>query len=79
MHKGMSCNLCILTIDRCGKLCYTIDTVKERGIQTMKKNTWYGYTFADGYYCECRGMSANERKVEERKHGKLVSKRAVAV
>lgn len=44
----------------------------------MKKISWYGYTFADGYYCECRGMSAQERKVEEAKHGKLVSKKPVA-
>lgn len=40
----------------------------------MKKTCWYRFTFADGYVVECRGMTAQERKVEERKHGKLISK-----
>ncbi|MCI8351950.1 MAG: hypothetical protein HFJ86_12450 [Oscillospiraceae bacterium] len=39
-----------------------------------KKSIWYRFTFADGYVCICRGMSAQERRVEEAKHGKLVSK-----
>lgn len=39
-----------------------------------KKYTWYRFTFADGYVTICRGMSASERRVEEAKHGKLVSK-----
>lgn len=37
-------------------------------------NKWYKFTFADGYETWCRGLSAQERKVEERKHGKLISK-----
>ena len=39
-----------------------------------KKSTWYRFTFEDGYVAVCRGMSAQERKVEEAKHGKIVSK-----
>lgn len=35
---------------------------------------FYWFTFADGYRCCTRGFSAQERRVEERKHGKLVSK-----
>lgn len=40
----------------------------------MKQSKWYGYTFEDGTYIIVRGLSAQERKVEERKHGKLISK-----
>lgn len=40
----------------------------------MAKNTFYWFTFADGYRCCTRGFSAHERKVEERKHGKLIAK-----
>lgn len=40
----------------------------------MKKSKWYGYTFEDGTYIIVRGMSAQERKAEESKHGKLISK-----
>lgn len=40
----------------------------------MKKVCWYRFTFADGYSVECRGMDTQERRVEERKHGRLVSK-----
>lgn len=39
-----------------------------------KKETWYRFTFADGYVSICRGMSASERRVIEAEHGKLVSK-----
>lgn len=39
----------------------------------MKK--WYKFIFADGCTIMCAGMSADERKVEERKHGKLLEKR----
>ena len=35
---------------------------------------FYWFTFADGYFCCVRGMSANEKRIEERKHGKLISK-----
>ena len=31
------------------------------------------FTFADGYECICRGFSAQEKRVEIRKHGKIVS------
>lgn len=40
----------------------------------MKKMKWYRFTWADGYISECRGYSRQERAVEERKHGKLISK-----
>lgn len=40
----------------------------------MKKVKWYRFTWADGYFSECRGYSRQERAVEERKHGKLISK-----
>ncbi len=35
-----------------------------------KTEGWY--TFADGYHCWFRGLSAAERKVEEKHHGKLI-------
>lgn len=35
---------------------------------------FYQFTFADGYRCCVRGFSAQERRVEERKHGKIVDK-----
>lgn len=34
----------------------------------------YCFTFADGYYCFCNGMSKVELSHEIRKHGKLISK-----
>ncbi len=40
----------------------------------MKAEKWYWYVFADGYRVCVRGFSAHERKVEESKHGKLISK-----
>lgn len=36
--------------------------------------TFYWFTFADGYRCCCAGFSAQERRVEEAKHGKIISK-----
>ena len=39
---------------------------------------WYRFYFADGYYCECRGMDKAERSTEERKHGKLLRQVLVA-
>lgn len=39
-----------------------------------KVERWYKFSFADGTYCICRGMSACERAHEVRKHGKLLSK-----
>ncbi len=39
----------------------------------MKKNTnGYYFEFADGYHGWVLGMSAQEKKVEVRKHGKLI-------
>ena len=35
---------------------------------------FYWFTFADGYRCCARGLNAQERRVEERKHGKLTAK-----
>lgn len=46
-----------------------------KGYDAMKKKIkFYWFHFADGYKCCCRGMSAQEKKVEERKHGKLLRK-----
>lgn len=41
----------------------------------MKK--WYQYRFADGYRVQQAGMSAQERRVLEARHGKLVRKEVV--
>jgi hypothetical protein len=35
---------------------------------------FYWFTFADNYRLCAAGLSAQERKAEERKHGKLISK-----
>ena len=40
----------------------------------MAKNTFYWFTFEDGYRCCARGFSAHELRVEQAKHGKLLSK-----
>lgn len=40
----------------------------------MVKNTFYWFTFEDGYRCCARGFSAQERRCEEGKHGKIISK-----
>ena len=37
---------------------------------TIKTQGWY--TFADGYRCWFHGLSAQEKKVEIRKHGKII-------
>ena len=36
--------------------------------------TYYWFEFEDGYRCCAAGLSTIELKVEESKHGKLVSK-----
>lgn len=36
--------------------------------------SFYKFTFEDGYYCFCMGMSKQELAIEERKHGKLIGK-----
>ena len=41
----------------------------------MANAKWYWFTFADGYQVCCRGMDRIEKAAEERKHGKLVSKK----
>ena len=35
---------------------------------------FYCFTFEDGYFCYCAGMSRNELAREILKHGKLISK-----
>jgi hypothetical protein len=35
---------------------------------------WYRFIFEDGYCFEARGLSKLEKAVEEREHGKLISK-----
>lgn len=35
---------------------------------------FYKITFADGYVMYVPGLTAQERRVEERKHGKIISK-----
>ena len=42
-----------------------------KGVKTMK---FYWFEFADGYRCCVAGMSNRELRIEESKHGKLVSK-----
>ena len=41
----------------------------------MANAKWYWFTFADGYQVCCMGMDRIEKAAEERKHGKLVSKK----
>lgn len=36
----------------------------------IKTQGWY--TFADGYHCWFHGLSAQEKKIEILKHGKIV-------
>ena len=50
---------------------YTETPAKSRRY-TMKP--FYRFTFADGYTYWAAGMSAQERRREEAKHGKLISK-----
>lgn len=38
------------------------------------KTKWYRFIFSDGYYIECMGMNVQERKVQEKYHGKLIRK-----
>lgn len=60
-------------LDRVTSLCYTIDTKKEREDLKMAKSKTRGwYTFEDGYTCWVHGMSAQERKMEILKHGKII-------
>jgi hypothetical protein len=46
--------------------------VKENELFNMTKV--YRFTFADGYFCICRGMDRVEMSHEVAKHGKLISK-----
>ena len=50
------------------------NTPNKKGLDYMKKMKWYRFTWSDGYITECRGYSAQERRVMERDHGKLISK-----
>lgn len=40
----------------------------------MARINFYWFTFADGYRTCTRGFSAQEMRVEVRKHGRLISK-----
>ena len=42
-------------------------------VHKMKKHTQGWYTFADGTQAWFYGLSTQERKVEEHKHGKVVA------
>jgi hypothetical protein len=48
---------------------------KAENVKEMLNMKWYWFTFADGYQVCCRGMDRIEKAAEERKHGKLVSKK----
>lgn len=39
-----------------------------------KEIKFYWFEYADGYRHACRGLSKQELKAEERKHGKLLRK-----
>lgn len=41
----------------------------------MASAKWYWFTFADGHTFCSRGMDKIEKAAEERKHGKLISKK----
>lgn len=40
----------------------------------MTNNTFYWFTFEDGYRCCARGFSVHELRIEQAKHGKLLFK-----
>ena len=46
--------------------------------KSEKANTFYRFRFADGYECIAKGFSSQELRVEEDKHGKLLSKKKEA-
>lgn len=41
----------------------------------VRKPTFYRFEFADGYVTICRGLSAQERRIIERDHGRLTSRK----
>jgi hypothetical protein len=45
---------------------------REENTKMAKKNTRGTYIFEDGYEVWVNGMSARERSIETRKHGKIV-------
>lgn len=56
------------------KYAIIISTDKERGNKKMANAKFYWFTFEDGYRVAVRGFSKQELRVEEYKHGKLISK-----
>ena len=53
--------------------CVIIQSEREREVNKMAKSRTQGwYTFTDGYRCWFAGLSAQEKKVEIYKHGKVV-------
>lgn len=63
-----------LTIKRKGE-SPSLPFPKAENVKEMLKMKWYWFTFADGYQVCCMGMDRIEKAAEERKHGKLVSKK----
>lgn len=61
-------------LDRIRRMCYYTIRKRKEPKTMAKKETWYKFTFADGYNVWCRGMDRVERQHEEQKHGKLISK-----
>lgn len=51
---------------------------REESTGEKKVNTFYHFRFADGYECVAKGFSSQELRVEEDKHGKLLSKKKEA-
>jgi hypothetical protein len=43
-------------------------------MEAIMAQSWFWFTFSDGYSVCVRGMSKSELATEVRKHGKLVSK-----
>lgn len=49
-------------------------TSRRKGEPNMDDFTFYWYYFEDGYRCATKGLSEQELKDEEIKHGKLIQK-----
>lgn len=61
------------TDSNCDSVDFLIDTSSEN-VQGGTDMKYYWFEFADGYKCCVRGMSTQELRVEESKHGKLLRK-----